>query len=1519
MDYSCVCVVSNAMTYFSDSVWKFKNGHHGFLLILLTCRLATTTVQGETTVLDNTVSSALLSNDSSNSTYNVQFSSGLETTPRVDNSTKDSISSQDQRVTSTSTISSPVTSSDDSSAGVQTTALPPADVPPRSSTLQTDSSTWSPGVQLGSEVEQMTSPTIGTASADGPSSVTLDFSATVSLTLDLPTFKLPVAVSKTPSSCNPSHQPVTESIIIEPTPSFIDTDTLSSSLGIEESIIKRIQYSITTASNLQVSSEVHSVGTITQDGFNSPSTSSPHSDGTIHLNSAIPQTDTDSTIQSAPSLKYDMLTDIAPTSPLTLPFSNTNQETWIIVTSQLDLEVTSLQIDSSILVTPVPSTQKTSGNEAVHGRDKKKDWAVPVVVTLAIVVVFLLLIIVMMFLRSRKRQLNNGYLDEDDIHVSSRHQDHRQQHQQQRPHQRKYLTPPRSSVTTFPPYGGDKSNSLPSNASGTRLNPGIGLPKNFSGELNKKSSFDDANLYERIELDRLNGIDTTDGDVRQMQAESRLYDYGYGASNIQNFEKRFHKYIRENSNKNPNLYQAHSSYPVSSAPNGGRTVVREVGVRTSAQHDLSHVEDESRSTSHNSGLKTYPPAKPRRSMQTNSNELKEDEEGDETAYVNKGYVTDNDYENRRDNGEQDQTDNGEDLDSDTNSHVTEEDAETSSDVPNDSSKTSLLGDKRHVISKCVSFDESQLEDNRGKPRALHAASHPVRKVSTVSEPSSEYLMVPEEKRLTGSTSMYDTVDNLSHVDGASAHVSRFFIGSFAEEDRVNLSGPKRNSPTRNADSSHRSRGQDGNFFDNSALVSTRATPSNKEPEQSGQSGQPGQPGTTYSNAKPAFVFPSVSQASKKILEGRKSKKLEPRSSTDGGQRNGAVENTDGRSRHLEGKSSFSITNAKKYSPIVNSIERDHVDLNGSTRPIPKIVLTKDAGELQEDGLATSTATVLNPPRARRIARANNPFLIEVDRSVEPSPTDKVRRSSAPSMASSLDVGVNASARRGMTRSVSGELLGMAARAAAGNSGINPYTIRSWSTEFQNLMTSSSVDDPKSEKRLKQMIDERYNVLFGNKYPDINRMDMRTSPAISPRIVKRRHAAKVKASSLERDGDYTHVMLAHQEEPETDGSTDSPDALVYGYDDIMQVLGETTNKQLTRGKGSHGGTEEHVQQPFDVSKGARPSLQQGTDGCDVEQSTDEYRSLIQGQVSVSGTMSPENETVPNRSAVNFTSLNGGSVRKIPLGKTSWAHVDDETNTSVQRDMKHKVDGSLILNTSSRDTFTYPGSTSGSSSHRKPVIARQENKSMLGVKVSGQSLDSRELGADTSTAKTPMRPTRRTHQIQPSDERRGGHPSKRMDADGVYRGEDPNVMSHDQRRDSGRGTMDNTLTSRHTAVPRYMGARPGPDTETEDKTSARSRLRNYLEKDSNISEGKDSNIPLSVAADRPTPKARQIKLVGARALDESTSSDRFSDKAESQTDLSSSTSSYGDYDDDDSFRQSDGVMEDDYLDSLQSSTV
>lgn len=163
------------------------------------------------------------------------------------------------------------------------------------------------------------------------------------------------------------------------------------------------------------------------------------------------------------------------------------------------------------------------------------------------------------------------------------------------------------------------------------------------------------------------------------------------------------------------------------------------------------------------------------------------------------------------------------------------------------------------------------------------------------------------------------------------------------------------------------------------------------------------------------------------------------------------------------------------SPIVvSTLVMPHRMSHRST--IPTIVLTKE-----EDEKMTETKGQNNmlhnveskPARVRRIARANNPFLIEIDSLMV---SEKVRRSSAPSMTPRCKSTRDAGCRDRMVRSASNDHLLSYNRANR----LDPRPLRPWSSEFFDMIINS--DGYSNDARFKKMIDDRYDALFSHRHP-----------------------------------------------------------------------------------------------------------------------------------------------------------------------------------------------------------------------------------------------------------------------------------------------------------------------------------------------------------------------------------------------------------------------------------------------------
>ncbi|KAH9500575.1 hypothetical protein Btru_072305 [Bulinus truncatus] len=429
-----------------------------------------------------------------------------------------------------------------------------------------------------------------------------------------------------------------------------------------------------------------------------------------------------------------------------------------------------------------------------------------------------------------------------------------------------------------------------------------------------------------------------------------------------------------------------------------------------------------------------------------------------------------------------------------------------------------VDERRQRILKCTSYDESKLAADAKPPENKMG---PTRKISTVSEPAREYLTVPESS-IAKSRWMYPSVDNLAQNDG---------VGSIVRLSGLSLAGS-------GLDQGEQSVKEDGRRVEVNSHGSQTLDSDNRENSPERYKVTEKVPGAGSSghdpSTKPAsdFIFPIISKATKKILEVRNSRKLVPTSSN-------------------ESSDQFEHTNGHGpvQSPELDTHSADgHDAALGSSPPspvkygpiVPKIILTNETeDEGGESGLDEGLRRATPSPSrgARRIARANNPFLIEFDKPASKK-SEKFRRSSAPSMPFNLDPNVHLATTLGMTRSSSGELLRAPSVDASGGGAL---TLSSWSRQFYNLVNRVPENDPDHRQRVKKMIDDRYEALFGRGYPDVaGNVRHDGGGARAARLANR----KIKASSLDRDSNLTHSLITYLAdrgiEPESLASELMPD-------------------------------------------------------------------------------------------------------------------------------------------------------------------------------------------------------------------------------------------------------------------------------------------------------------------------------------------------------------------------------------------
>ncbi|XP_059172108.1 dentin sialophosphoprotein-like [Physella acuta] len=694
----------------------------------------------------------------------------------------------------------------------------------------------------------------------------------------------------------------------------------------------------------------------------------------------------------------------------------------------------------------------------------------------------------------------------------------------------------------------NKNGSLLKQKNGDARKQASGFPIPDVDEYNQMSNF------EEIELDSLSSADYPDADVYNLQ-ESRFYDYGYGSSNLTSFEKRFHKYVRESSNKSTASLQSSGN----SAPILPHTPLDGAG------SSIEHHQTSAPSLQQYKDSTKLPPVKPKRTFDYMNSHL-------HRGFENRGYAHDYDgvdhvTEDRWSNTQEEQdSDSVSELNSPAHDRIHDSATESEGTQETVSAGSSSASEKRPRILKCVSFDESQLKATNARLRVNDQT--PRRKVSTVSVPSSEHLEVPDSG-FKKPRSMYETVDNLAAVSEDSPPTTQFFIGNSSDTSAIN----------EDVKSSSLTRKKTPNTEPESALNEPKTSNQKLDFDASRKSEEKHvmQDGPEV-KVKSDFVTPIISVAAKKILEGRNSRKLKQQNSCEGA-------GDEGVSRYL---ASGDISKYTEYirdrtssapaSALVSPAPPNKTVQILNVQNIPKIILTKEDSSAKDDANKPQEQIALAPSRTRRIARANNPFLIEVDRSA--SASEKVRRASAPSMPLGSKANDGGTREDMMTRSASGEFL---SAGLGGRSHASPHTARSWSAEFYDLMAKSRANDPLNDKFFKQMIDERYETLFGRKYPEISSLSR--SPAMSPRVVKRR-AAERKVASLDRDLNPHKLMMMLNKESEIDA----------------QLTGNRwSSRRFYREDAPQdtytSGLKNNPKKFSNLNVAQRPVLMPGTDGCE----------------------------------------------------------------------------------------------------------------------------------------------------------------------------------------------------------------------------------------------------------------------------------------------------------------------------------
>ncbi|BFZ16102.1 hypothetical protein BsWGS_19140 [Bradybaena similaris] len=386
--------------------------------------------------------------------------------------------------------------------------------------------------------------------------------------------------------------------------------------------------------------------------------------------------------------------------------------------------------------------------------------------------------------------------------------------------------------------------------------------------------------------------------------------------------------------------------------------------------------------------------------------------------------------------------------------------------------TSERAEHRPGMYKCVSFDESQLRTEENKLNIVSKDKSPTRKISTISESAMTYLALPQDGFVSMSTSAYETVDDLSEV-GSPHSRSRFCIGSYP--DQINNVGREKKAPGRILQSSAK------NSFD-ITKEATLATAVSDEAEKVPTAKTAQDPEKQHSKPVDDYIFPIVKKANLKLLEERKNKKLVSKTSSSNDNVVAATEqmwrhSTSGRNDIQDWKSEMTKNEELSLqSPIVAStLVMPRAHRMSHTSNIPTIVLTKEEDEKMAETQGQSNMlhnVEAKPARVRRIARANNPFMIEMD---SLTVSEKVRRSSAPSMTPSCESTPDAGYRDRMVRSASNDHLPSYSRANL----LDPRPLRPWSSEFFDMIINS--DGYSKDARFKKMIDDRYDALFSHKH------------------------------------------------------------------------------------------------------------------------------------------------------------------------------------------------------------------------------------------------------------------------------------------------------------------------------------------------------------------------------------------------------------------------------------------------------
>ncbi|KAK6972772.1 hypothetical protein BgiMline_023934 [Biomphalaria glabrata] len=789
--------------------------------------------------------------------------------------------------------------------------------------------------------------------------------------------------------------------------------------------------------------------------------------------------------------------------------------------------------------------------------DEVTEWAVPVVAVLASTTLVTIVVLMIVCARQyRATRVRRNVPEDEETGTTSYHQHHLPQKSRQE-YDTRFVPSGLENDQVLPPFDRvdtPTSSRLPGNRYGRK--PWSNLPRNESREYFEMFDLEKSG---QSKLSSMDSVDNGEEWTTKYVQETRLYDYGIGDLRNQNNNLT----LGEQSNK----FQ--SGLGISPrTPRRDESPVFGTAPRFSKQSAALSFEEVRWSDVQlrQQKVNTIPPVKPKRVFTFDKLQVPYSPSRQRLAgLVSRGFISDvnnqgfssgidnqgfsSDFESERSHSKHHKEEGDDNVEGHIQSRLKGNNYNQKLSISPDVQMRNMYGvdDRRHRILKCASYDESKLQVESRQPLYKNT---PTRKISTVSEPARELLDIPESS-IAKSKWMYPSVDNLDQIDSpyhSDEHVNIVYSGSEQSNTFVTLQ-------TGDFSSTVQENKSTGNVF---FIKSEDNKKSHMETSQTDLGAK---------KSKPDFIFPIISKASKKILEVRNSRKLENAKTFE----THSQENPS--SRRLSSLSDEDVSKVENVKTV------------GSASPcsvsqsVPKIILTNESEEdegdiVQGQGKMSKLKTARG---VRRIARANNPFLIEIDQSSSIK-SEKFRRASAPSMPSNVDPNVHLVVSQGLTRSSSSELL-RAPMLAADVS----RTTSSWS-ELYNLVTHSPEHDSEQRERVKKMIDDRYEALFGNKTPGYALADRLEGRDLwSPRIAKRRHIAKSKAASLERDSSLTHIE-------EKDSETGN-------YPSVLASDRRRHSDEPWRPR-------EDVPRISSLSEGnssTRKMLTHGTDGCDHLQS------------------------------------------------------------------------------------------------------------------------------------------------------------------------------------------------------------------------------------------------------------------------------------------------------------------------------